>query len=206
MFCVVENIRRQQLDWLDFVLRAKGWKVAELSRRTKINASTFAKFRNDPENKARLEPSTIMLIEEASGIKAYENSVHGKPRGLAESESSRYEAEPLDVVDGAVKAMQSDRNGMDPWVLRSRCLEAAGYLPGDVLMVDLNARPQAGDIVCAQVYDRAGQADTVFRILEDPFLVASTLDRTLVKPLLIDNDRVVVRGVVVASFRERRAA
>lgn len=206
MFCVVENIRRQQLDWLDFVLRAKGWKVAELSRRTKVNASTFAKFRNDPENKARLEPSTIMLIEEAAGIKAYENSVHGKPRGLAESESSRYEAEPLEVVDGAVKAMQSDRNGIDPWVLRSRCLEAAGYLPGDVLMVDLNARPQAGDIVCAQVYDRAGQADTVFRILEDPFLVASTLDRTLVKPLLIDNDRVVVRGVVVASFRERRAA
>lgn len=206
MFCVVENVRRKQLDWLDFVLRAKGWKVAELSRRTGVNPSTFAKFRNDPDNKAQLEPSTIMLVEEATGVKAYENTLHAKPRGLAETESSRYEAEPLEVVDGAVKALKGERNGVDPWVLRSRCLEAAGYLPGDVLMVDLNGRPAAGDIVCAQVYDRNGKAETVFRIFEDPFLVASTLDRSLVKPLLIDNDRVVVRGLVIASFRERRAA
>lgn len=147
-----------------------------------------------------------MLIEEASGIKAYENSLHAKPRGLAETESARYEAEPVSVVDGAIKALKGDRNGLDLWFLRSRCLEAAGYLPNDVLLVDLNARPNPGDIVCAQVYDRAGKADTVFRIYEDPFLVSATLDRSLVKPLLIDNDRVVVRGVVIASFRERRAA
>lgn len=206
MFLVVENVRRQQLEWLDFVLRTKGWKVAELSRRTGVNASTFAKFRNDTENKAKLENSTIMLIEEAAGIKAFEFSLTAKPRGLAETESSRYEAEPLAIVDGAVKALRGERNGIDPWVLRSRCLEMAGYLPGDVLMVDLNDRPQPGDVVCAQVYDRAGKGETVFRIFEDPFLVAATLDRTLFKPLLIDNDRVAVRGVVVASFRERRAA
>lgn len=206
MFCVVENIRRQQLDWINFILRAKGWKVAELARRTKVNPSTYAKFRNDPENKAQLEPSTIMLIEEATGIKAYENSLIGKPRGIAETESSRYEAEPLDIVSNAVRALAGERNGIDPWILRSRCLEVAGYLPGDVLMVDFNSRPQVGDVVCAQVYDRNGKAETVFRIFEDPFLVAATLDRALFKPLLIDNDRVVVRGVVVASFRERRVA
>jgi SOS-response transcriptional repressor LexA len=91
-------------------------------------------------------------------------------------------------------------------VLRSRCLEVAGYVPGDVLMVDMNAKPEQGDVVCAQVYDRLGRAETVFRIFEDPFLVASSLDGTFFKPLLIDNERVVVRGVVVASFRDRRAA
>ena len=53
---------------------------------------------------------------------------------------------------------------------------------------------------------RNGRAETVFRIFEDPFLVAATLDRTLFKPWLIDNDRVIVRGVVIASLRERRAA
>lgn len=73
-------------------------------------------------------------------------------------------------------------------------------------MVDLNARPEVGDVVCAQVYDRAGKGETVFRVFEDPFLVAATLDTKLIRPLLIDNDRVVIRGVVVASFRERRAA
>jgi len=206
MFCVVENIRRQQLDWIDFILRAKGWKVAELARRTKVNASTFAKFRNDPENKAQLEPSTIMLIEEATGIKAYEQALHGKPRGLADVESARYEAEPLNVVNPAVRAITGERNGIDPWVLKSRCLEVAGYLPGDVLLVDLNSRPNVGDVVCAQVYDRNGRAETVFRIFEDPFLVAATMERSLFKPLLVDNDRVVIRGVVIASFRERRVA
>lgn len=56
------------------------------------------------------------------------------------------------------------------------------------------------------VYDRTGRAETIFRLYEDPFLVAATLDKGLMKPHLIDNDRVVVRGVVIASFRERRAA
>lgn len=180
--------------------------MAELARRTDRNPSTYSKFKNDPANQAILEPSTIAAIEEASGIRAYEFSLHSRPRGLAESESIKYEAEPLEAVDGAIKALQGDRNGIDPWVLKSRSLEAAGYLPGDVLIVDLNARPEPGDVVCAQVYDRAGRVETVFRIFEDPFLMAATLDRSLIKPLLIDNDRVVVRGVVTASLRERRAA
>lgn len=186
--------------------RTKRWRTAELARRTGVNPSTFSKFENDPDNKAQLEPATIALIEEASGLRAFDHSVHAKPRGLAEAESARYEAEPLAVVHGAVKAIKGERNGIDPWVLKSRCLEAAGYLPGDVLLVDLNARPEPGDVVCAQVYDRNGRAETVFRIFEDPFLVAATLDRTVIKPWLIDNDRVVVRGVVIASVRERRAA
>lgn len=206
MFRVVENERRQQLQWLEFVLRTKRWRVSELARRTGVDASTFSKFKNDPDNRAMMEASTISLIEEASGLRAYETTTSAKSRGLAETESAHYEAEPLEVVDGAVKAMKGERNGIDPWVLRSRCLEAAGYLPGDVMMVDLNMRAEPGDVVCAQVYDRAGRAETVFRIFEDPFLVSATLDRTLFKPLLVDNDRVVLRGVVIASFRERRAA
>lgn len=180
--------------------------MAELSRRTGVNASTFAKFKNDPENKAQLEPATITLIEEATGLKAFETAPPLRPRGLDDVESSRYDAEPLSIFDGTVKHMIEGRNYLDPWVLRSRGLEAAGYIPGDVMIVDLTAKPEQGDVVCAQVYDRNGQAETVFRIYEDPFLVTATLKVSLVKPLLVDNDRVVVRGVVVASFRERRAA
>lgn len=202
----MENGRRQQLAWYEFVLRAKGWRTAELARRTGIDPSTFSKFRRDPENKATLDPTTIAAIEEAAGIKAFEHSVAGKARGIAEFESSPYDAEPFTDLNEAVRAMKNDRNGVDPWVLRSRCLETAGYLPGDVLMVDLNGRPELGDVVCAQVYDRSGKAETVFRLFEDPFLVAATFDASLFKPLLIDNDRVIVRGVVIASLRQRKAA
>lgn len=202
----MENSRRQQLAWFEFVLEAKGWRVAELARRTGVDPSTFSKFRRDPNNKATLEPETVLAIEQAAGIKAYEHSTSGKARGLAEMESSRYDAEPVTDLNEAVRAMKMGRNGVDPWVLRSRCLETAGYLPGDVLMVDLNSRPELGDVVCAQVYDRTGKAETVFRLFEDPFLVAATFDASLIKPLLIDNDRVLVRGVVIASLRQRKAA
>ncbi len=206
MFLVVENVRRKQLQWLAYIREVKGWNDAELARRTGRNAATFSKFENDPANEAQLSPKTVSLIEQASGIPAYQSEKVVKPRGLAEVESAPYEAEQLTAIDGAVKALKADRNAIDPWVLHSRCLEAAGYMPGDILMVDLNARPTAGDVVCAQVYDRTGRAETIFRLYEDPFLVAATLDKTVMKPHLIDNDRVVVRGVVIASFRERRAA
>jgi SOS-response transcriptional repressor LexA len=91
---------------------------------------------------------------------------------------------------------------MVPWTLRSRALEVAGYLPGDVLIVDLNARPDDGDVVCAQVYER-DNAETLFRIYEAPYLQAATYQRGLFKPLLVDGRRVVLRGVVVASIRPR---
>jgi hypothetical protein len=60
--------------------------------------------------------------------------------------------------------------------------------------------------VCAQVYDMGGRAKTVFRIFEHPFLVAASIDPSLHRPLLIDNRAIMVRGVVVASMRPRRAA
>ncbi|PZP54968.1 MAG: hypothetical protein DI604_36820 [Delftia acidovorans] len=125
---------------------------------------------------------------------------------MADRESEAYEAEKVTSTNEAVKALQGARNGVDAWVMRSRALEAAGYLPGDVLVVDMNAAPQSGDVVCAEILDRSGKPEMVMRILERPFLVAATFDPSLFKPMLIDGDRVTVRGVVIASFRERRAA
>lgn len=175
--------------------------MAELARRTGIDASTFSRFKNDKANMAQLEPATITLMEEAAGLR------YGTEAGASqfdEPEASLYTAEGGEVAL-AVRALKAGRNGIDPWVLNSRGLETAGYLPGDVVMVDLNAMPRAGDVVCAQVYSR-GQAETIFRIYEEPFLVAATFDASKFKPLLVDNARVLIRGVVTACFRERRAA
>lgn len=206
MFRVVENVRQRHLDWIDFILQSRKWSRNRLSREAGINPSTLTKFYNGRDGTGLLQSYTIERIEKASGIPAFETSLPTVQRGLSEDESSRYEAEPASFVPPAVDALRGNRNGVDPWILRSRGLEAAGYLPGDILIVDLNATPRSGDVVCAQVYDRAGKAETVMRVYEHPFLVAATFDPSLFKPLLVDNDRVVVRGVVVASFRERRAA
>jgi SOS-response transcriptional repressor LexA len=84
-------------------------------------------------------------------------------------------------------------------------MEDAGYMPGDILIVDLNAEPERGDCVCAQLYRwQVGTAETIFRIYEEPYLLAATRHPDLRKPLLVDNDRVVIKGVVTEILRARK--
>jgi hypothetical protein len=40
-------------------------------------------------------------------------------------------------------------------------------------------------------------------VLGRPYLAAATMERRHIRPLLIDDEQVVVRGVVVASVRPR---
>ncbi|HHY49525.1 MAG TPA: hypothetical protein GYA10_07245 [Alphaproteobacteria bacterium] len=197
--------RRKQLAWIRATLETNGWTPTRLAREAGISQSTLAKFLGDPLNAAHLSLRSVERIARVSPLAPY--ATEPLPgRGFAESDAQPYDAAGADdIVARAVAAAKAGRNHVDPWVLRSRALEAAGYLPGDVLIVDLNARPEDGDVVCAQVYDRRGNAETVFRVLERPFLVAAMLDRRPTRPLLVDDDQVVVRGVVVASVRPRQS-
>ena len=101
--------------------------------------------------------------------------------------------------------MRAGGNAIDAWTLQSAALDLAGYLPGDILMVDLNADPEDGDIVCAQSYDRLGRAETIFRRFQKPFLTALSTQSNSFRPLIVDEDRVVIRGVVIATLRPRTA-
>lgn len=107
-----------------------------------------------------------------------------------------------DGLSGALEMLREGRFGVDPWTLKSRSLELEGYLPGDIVLVDLNATPRHGDAVCAQVYDfQSMRAETVMRIFENAgpirLLVAKTMDPDLQRPLVIDDDRVAVKGVIL---------
>ena len=205
MLALVENARRKQLAWIDAILGHKGWSPTRLARSAGINHSTLSKFLNDPLNAAQLNTLSVEKIANVGGIPPYQTEPAGRTRGLAEAEAVPYRVEQGDNVAIAVAAMRGGNNGLQAWVLKSRALETAGYLPGDVVMVDMNAEAQSGDVVCAQIYDRHGRTDTVIRIYEHPFLTAATHDRELMRPLLVDGERVSLLGVVVASFRPRRA-
>jgi hypothetical protein len=107
-----------------------------------------------------------------------------------------------EAIEAALRALIGGRNGIDLWTLKSRALELAGYLPGDVVLVDRNATPRPGDAVCAQVYDwQRKKTETVMRIFERAsavdLLLARSLDPTHSTPLLVDGERVVVKGVVL---------
>jgi transcriptional regulator with XRE-family HTH domain len=207
MLLVMENVRHKHLEWVQGILDAKHWNRTQLARISGVDPSTLTKFWNDSTGTARLNTYTIEKIEAASGIRAFETSPAPATRGLAEREAEPYVADPAMASSGAfLSSVRQNQNGIDPWVLKSRALELAGYLPGDVLVVDLNSEPRSGDVVCAQVYDRRGHAETVFRIYEHPYLVACSMDMLLQRPLLVDGDHAQIRGVVTASFRQRRAA
>lgn len=197
-----DTARGRQLAWIQAVLAVRRWTPTRLAREARISQSTLAKFLGDPLDNAHLSLRSVEKIAQVSPLAPY--LTEAPARGFGDADAQPFDAGSRDdSATRAILGLSGDRSHVDPWILRSRALEAMGYLPGDVLLVDLNERPVDGDVVCAQVYDRSGNAETVFRLLERPFLVAASFDRRLIKPLLIDNELVVVRGVVVASVRPR---
>jgi transcriptional regulator with XRE-family HTH domain len=201
---VVENLRRQQLSWVRAILEIKRWNPTRLARESGMSQSTLSKFLNDPSNMARLETNSVEKLRQVSPLPPYETKLATLPRGFAELEATSFDAADSDpYVAAAAAALTKGHNGLSTFTLQSRALETAGYLPGDALVVDLNARPRDGDAVLAHVHDRGGSAETVFRIIEGPYLVAASYARTLFKPLLVDGTQVVISGVVITSLRPR---
>ena len=129
----------------------------------------------------------------------------GDHDGFAEPEAEPYGLAGTTDFDAVVRDWIGERAGVDAWILRTRALELAGYLPGDVVIVDLKATARPHDIVCAQLYDfKTMKADTIWRRYEPPYLVAVSSDAALLKP---ERDDVAsIKGVVIGTFRPRASA
>jgi len=208
MFLVVDNERQIQLDWLNAILKTRKWRPNRLAVSAGVDPSALSRFLNDPSGKRTLNSYTVEKIAAASGFPAFETdpeNVNIARSGYTVGDGAPFNVERPGELQRAIAAIQQDRNGIDAWVLTSRCLENAGYLPGDVLMIDRNARPKKGDIVVAMVYDRSGHPETTIRLLGEPFLYSSSMDPAFMEPILIDKNVVIV-GTMVTSLRERRAA
>jgi hypothetical protein len=90
------------------------------------------------------------------------------------------------------------REHADSRTICSRALEGLGYLPGDIVIVDLRHNPVPGDVVCAQVYESdRSEPETVMRIYRPPVLVAATFDEQLQRLLWVDDPRIKIEGVVL---------
>jgi len=166
-----------------------------------IAASTLTRLlKASDSSTATLHARTLTKLHEYSGIPPIfggDPSVP-VPRGFAE-DAVPFDAKTADpAVSAAIKALIGGRKAADPWTIRTRALERIGFLPGDIVIVDLGRRPEAGDAVCAQVYDwRRAAAETVMRLYEPPYLVAASLDEGLRRPLVVDNEQVIIKGVVL---------
>ncbi len=198
------DLRQKQRAWLKRTLGHSGLSGTALAKRTGLAQTTLTRFLSDPDHGSALSARTVAAIESATGLLFHDGDA--AKTSVAEPEAAPYRVEGGEEAIGEVIARLSGKAvGVDPWRLKSRALEAAGYLVGDILIVDLNASPRPGDVVCAQVY-RAGLegAETVFRLYEPPLLLSKSFDPSIAPTLRHGSDDVMVRGVVILTLRRRQ--
>lgn len=202
------EIRDQQRDWLRRVLDTQRTTPSELAVAAGLADVTLTRFLNRDDYEGVLSPLTVRLIVEHTGLPGPDDmsGSNGRSFGFAEGAQLDYRAhEHKGSQLGRVLAlMLSDRPNAAPWLLSTHALEGAGYLAGDVVIVDTGVRPRAHDAVCAQVLDHAGGAETVFRIYEPPVLTGANLNvAERPRPLVVDGHQVSIAGVVTDVFRSR---
>jgi DNA-binding phage protein len=174
--------------WLEGVMRVTGLKATPLAKVAGIAPSTLLRAL-DPDNPTTLERRTVRKISSSTGVSA--PGANGALTGFEEAELTAYTAGP-DAEPDDLPPNQYRR------ICNTRALTLAGFLPGDVLTLDMSLKPEAGDAVDAQVYaiNRA-TAETIFRLYDPPYLITRTTDETIhAKPLLVDSERVRIAAVV----------
>lgn len=190
--------------WVDWLAARTGRSDAALAKDAGLNVNYLYRKRADG---TVLGATQIRMLMDHYGLPGPDTYQLPGANGLADEGAMFVVGAPGQdaVVRQMVEVATKGRPSAAPWVLNTRAMEDAGYFIGDIVISDGNVTPMAGDPVVAQVYDlRSGTAETVFRILESPYLVAASSDPALRKPLLVDNERVIVMGTITQSIRTRR--
>jgi hypothetical protein len=190
--------------WVDWMLARTGKTDASLAKEAGLNANYL--YRKRAEGTV-LGATQIRMLSEHYGLPGPDTYLLPGAGGFSDEglafDPGSVAGDP--VLKGMIEVALKGRSSAAPWHLKTRALEDAGYLPGDIVISDAAVQPYAGDAVVAQVYDlRSGTAETVFRVFEAPYLIAASADPALRKPLLVDNERVIVMGTITQSFRSRR--
>lgn len=197
-----QETSRTHRDYVRQVVERSKKPPTRIAKDIGIAPSTLTRLLNEPEGgTATLHARTLRKLQEYSGIAP---SFWHDPESAPAARGLREDAVPYDVkhadaaLAAALKSLIGARKAADPWTIKTRSLECVGFMPGDVVLVDLGLRPESGDAVCAQVYDwRRGTAETVMRLYEPPYLVAASLDESLRRPFVVDDDQVIIKGVVL---------
>lgn len=136
---------------------------------------------------------TLHKLAAALGVPTDELTT-GPAGQLRDGEAQLFEAAP---VRGLLFQLAPEARHPVPYRV-TRALPGFGLLPGDTLVVELQGRPQPGQLVVATLADQAtGTAETVIRRYLPPVLVSA--DAAQVHHL--DSGEAAVLGTVLASWR-----
>lgn len=181
--------RDRQLGWLQNVIEKTGLSVPQLAAKAKIDPSTISKFRAGQIETMR--ERTVMRLAQVAGI-----SMPDIP-GLSEGDAVEFDIAEMPDLSGI-----AGENRHFALKVKTHAMEKAGIAPGDILVFDGGAHPVSGQIVCAQIVDyRLGTAETIVRHYDKPYLLALTDDPAHLRPLIVDDDKVQIRGVLLKQVR-----
>ncbi|MGS4947405.1 helix-turn-helix transcriptional regulator [Meridianimarinicoccus sp. RP-17] len=127
--------------------------------------------------------------------------------GFSDSDAAVWRGQETErrKAQSVTEALGLDRPGIDIWQVKSLAMSLQGLLPGDMMAVDQHAAEhvRAGDTVIAQRYDHTlGVAVTLLRRFEPPVLVAASVAADDRRVHVVDGNNIVIRGKIVASWRE----
>jgi SOS-response transcriptional repressor LexA len=200
------TLRDQQIAWLDHISKSSGLTITEIARAAKLHPSSLTRFKNQNDNGHTLTSKTVKKIEDATRVPAYESRQIPVIQSFSEDEAQPFIAmdNPGNPVETALKAATKEANNIQLWTLKTNSLAAVGYTPGMVVAIDQLQTARSGDAVCAQKYDfRRGTAETIFRVFRHPYLMTAADTGEPALPEIVDNENVVIVGVIVGGFRLR---
>lgn len=180
--------------WLQDVMRRTGKKVTPLAKDAGIAPSTLIRAL-DETNPTSLSRATIAAICARYGVAGPdEPNAPRQAGGFAEADIQALEQQPPTWCGVAL--------GPNDYVatVTSRVLDVVGLMPGDEILLSMDASPESGDLAQAQVYAGA-QAETVLRLYDAPYLVARTTLADAPKPLLVDGTMVRIAAVAQRVLR-----
>lgn len=201
-------------EWLRKLPQWTGKSRTKIADETGIARTTLTKpLKADDPGTSTLSASTIDKIVRKYGIPPPGSEAAAIAAPVPRFHEDGVRAKSFeDAIAAMLAAATRGQSHLVPWTLTSRSLELEGYLPGDVVIVDMSASPGHGDPVYAEVKSYRGEPpETVMRVYESAgpvrLLVSRSMDPDLQRPLVIDDDRVVVRGVILPHrLRARKVA
>jgi 8-oxo-dGTP pyrophosphatase MutT (NUDIX family) len=196
--------------WLLEVIEETGLKATPLAKEAGLAPSTLLRAL-DPDHPGSLENRSIEKIVQRFGVappqlfrsvRPSERPAHGLSFGeYAINQRVGREVIPLNREEFP-ELKSNDLQTI--WEIKTDILEAFGYWSGDVLVSDPLEQPRERDVVIAAIADRQGKREElILRIFDPPYLITPYHFTSTRKPLLVDNDRVSIFGVIVKSLRIR---
>ena len=210
----IMNEAKKKLNWIKQAEEITGKSPSPLAKEAGLSSGTLTRFLKDPENAAPPRDSTLNTIARYWGLTEYSGpSIIGTEKKQPGFHDSAAELAPKHVGSEErfkqIQLFSKNTDNSKSWVMQGRGLENLGILEGDILIVDYDATPVAGDVLLLHLRDEENiTAKTVFRQLmtlePTAICVTSTNDNSIPlneKMIFVDGISARIYGVVSTVLR-----